>query len=92
MPLEKQQSLLKNFQLEKEEEIRRRYSGLANRQIFDIEYQDAVFLSFASDGHDNTEAAGAIGDGLTVERAKELNLNIEEFLENHNSFEFLKKP
>ncbi|MEK7634459.1 MAG: DUF4147 domain-containing protein [Patescibacteria group bacterium] len=65
--------------------------ALANRQIFDIEYQDAVFLSFASDGHDNTEAAGAIGDGLTVERAKELNLNIEEFLENHNSFEFFEK-
>ncbi len=53
--------------------------------------QDLVFMSFASDGHDNTEAAGAIGDNLTLEKAKESNLNIEDFLETHNSFEFFEK-
>lgn len=65
---------------------------LAQLQTMDYKLQtNSVFISFASDGYDNTEAAGAIGDYLTMEKVKEMNLNIKEFLENHNSFEFFEK-
>ena len=50
-----------------------------------------IVISFASDGHDNTEAAGAIGDNLTLEKAKKLKLNPQKYLNNHNSFNFFKK-
>ena len=50
-----------------------------------------LIISFASDGHDNTEAAGAIGDSLTIEKAKKLKLDPEKFLEEHDSFNFFKK-
>ncbi len=50
-----------------------------------------VVVSFASDGHDNTNAAGAIGDYSVLEKAKNLNLDIEKFLENHDSYNFFKK-
>ena len=52
---------------------------------------DLVVMSFASDGRDNTEAAGAIADSLTIEKVKELNLNHEEFLKNNKSFDFFEK-
>ncbi len=50
-----------------------------------------AIMSFASDGHDNTEAAGAIGDILTIQKSRKLKLNPGEFLETHNSFNFFKK-
>ncbi|MEE8131490.1 MAG: DUF4147 domain-containing protein [Candidatus Paceibacterota bacterium] len=50
-----------------------------------------VALSMASDGRDNTEAAGAIVDASTQEKTKELGLSPEEFLENHSSFNFFEK-
>ena len=50
-----------------------------------------AIISFASDAHDNTEAAGAIGDYLVLEKAEKLKLNFEEFLKNHDSFNFFKK-
>ncbi|MBI5306447.1 DUF4147 domain-containing protein [Candidatus Wolfebacteria bacterium] len=53
--------------------------------------QDFAVLSFASDGHDNTEAAGAIADYLTLEKAKKLNLNPIEFLNGNKSFSFFEK-
>ncbi|MBT9168669.1 MAG: D-glycerate 2-kinase [Syntrophomonadaceae bacterium] len=53
--------------------------------------QNYALLSVASDGRDNTEAAGAIGDILTLQKAQKLKLNPQEFLENHNSFNFFKK-
>jgi glycerate-2-kinase len=52
---------------------------------------NSVVLSFASDGHDNTEAAGAIGDYLTIQKAKKLKLYPQKYLENHNSFHFFEK-
>jgi len=48
-------------------------------------------LAIASDGRDNTEAAGAIADDSTLKKAKKLKLNPQEFLTNHNSFHFFKK-
>ncbi len=50
-----------------------------------------VVCSFASDGWDNSHFAGAIGDYKTLEKAKELNLNPLEFLDNNNSLEFFEK-
>ncbi len=52
---------------------------------------NTIVLSFASDGRDNTEAAGAIGDILTVKKAAKLKLIPREYLNNHNSFNFFKK-
>ncbi|HSX19471.1 MAG TPA: DUF4147 domain-containing protein [Candidatus Saccharimonadales bacterium] len=50
-----------------------------------------VVCSFDSDGWDNSEAAGAIGDALTVEHAKKLGLDIEQYLKDDNTFPFFKK-
>lgn len=50
-----------------------------------------VIASFASDGWDNTEFAGAIGDLETLKKSKELNLNAQKFLEDNNTFEFFEK-
>ena len=50
-----------------------------------------IIASFASDGWDNCEVAGAIGDFQTIEEAKGKNLSIEEYLKNNNSLEFFQK-
>lgn len=52
---------------------------------------NTIIASFDTDGWDNSEFAGAIGDTHTLIKAKEMNLNPEEFLSNNNSFEFFKK-
>ncbi len=53
-------------------------------------HQHQVFVSLASDGHDNCESAGAIVDLSTLARAKNLNLNLDEYLQNNDSFNFLE--
>jgi len=53
--------------------------------------KNLLVLSIASDGRDNTEAAGAIGDFSTLKKAKKLKLEPEEFLDQNNSFNFFKK-
>ncbi|TRZ65028.1 MAG: DUF4147 domain-containing protein [Spirochaetia bacterium] len=50
-----------------------------------------ITISFASDGKDNTEAAGAIGDILTINKAEKLKLDFEKYLKIHNTFNFFKK-
>jgi glycerate-2-kinase len=50
-----------------------------------------LVLSAASDGHDNTDAAGAIADLYSVEKASKLGLNYKTFLAENNSYEFWKK-
>jgi glycerate 2-kinase len=50
-----------------------------------------ALLSFASDGRDNTEAAGAIVDISTIKKAARLKLNPQEYLQGHDSFNFFKK-
>ena len=50
-----------------------------------------IIISIASDGWDNTEAAGAIGDQETLKKAKKLNLNINKYLDNNDSFHFFSK-
>lgn len=49
---------------------------------------DELVLPFASDGHDNTDHAGAIGDATTREHARVQNLLIHDYLESHRSYEF----
>lgn len=50
-----------------------------------------TICSFDSDGFDNTDFAGALGDYKTVKRATEIGLDINKFLETDNSFEFFEK-
>jgi len=49
---------------------------------------DELILPFASDGHDNTDFAGAIGDSVSRAHAREKNLSIEKYLTEHRSYDF----
>ncbi len=53
--------------------------------------QDSVFISFASDGMDNSDVAGAIVDKETIKKAEKLHLNAGDYLERFNSYEFFQK-
>jgi glycerate 2-kinase len=54
--------------------------------------RDVTFASMGTDGVDGpTNAAGAIVDGRTIARAKELKMNSNLFLQNHDSHHFFKK-
>jgi glycerate-2-kinase len=59
-----------------------------------VEYlsgKSIVLASVSTDGIDGiSNAAGAIADGFTAKRAKQLNLNYEEFLERNDSYNFFK--
>ncbi len=51
-----------------------------------------VILSAGTDGTDGpTDAAGAIADGSTVARARQLGLDPEEFLQRNDSYHFFDK-
>ena len=52
---------------------------------------DSVFISFASDGMDNSDVAGAVVDKNTIEKAGKLGLNVDEYLNNFDSYNFFKK-
>lgn len=49
-----------------------------------------TLVSFDSDGWDNSEAAGAIGDAQTMRKAKDGGLDLQKFLTENNSFAFFK--
>ena len=51
----------------------------------------SVFISLASDGLDNSDAAGAIVDNGTCAKAKELDMDCDVYLNGFNSYEFFKK-
>lgn len=53
--------------------------------------ENTLFTSIASDGYDFTESAGAIADRVAKQKAIDQNLNIDEFLENNDSFTFWEK-
>lgn len=56
------------------------------------ELKDVVILSGGTDGTDGpTDAAGAIADNRTLEKAKRLELNAAEFLDNNDSYHFFEK-
>ncbi len=50
-----------------------------------------VVISCASDGYDYTEVAGAIADDEVIKKVKKLNLNIQEYIDKNDSFNFFKK-
>ncbi len=49
-----------------------------------------TFLSLASDGRDNTEAAGALSDGHTMAQAQALRLKLEDYTTCQNSYPFFE--
>lgn len=56
------------------------------------EIEGITLLSAGIDGTDGpTNAAGAIVDGQTVLKAKKIGLNLEEYLNNNDSYNFFKK-
>jgi glycerate-2-kinase len=52
---------------------------------------DTIFISFASDGMDDSDAAGAIADVKTLEKAKKMNLGVDDYLERFDSYNFFQK-
>ena len=53
---------------------------------------NAVILSGGTDGSDGpTDAAGALADGTTLVRAKELGLDANVFLDNNDSYHFFQR-
>jgi glycerate-2-kinase len=52
--------------------------------------EDQVLLCLASDGHDNTDAAGAIADRQAFLKARALGLDPKTYLENNDSFHFFE--
>lgn len=53
--------------------------------------EQIIVASFDSDGWDNGEFAGAIGDAQTIQKAKELNMDPKKLLDENNSLAFFKK-
>ena len=66
-----------------------RNQALVLSSLYDLD-ENTVIASFDSDGWDNSPVAGAIGDLETLEKAKKLGLNPQEFLTEDNSFLFFK--
>ncbi len=52
--------------------------------------ENTVLGCFASDGRDNTEAAGAVADFSTLSRAAKLGLKPEAYLNNNDAFRFFE--
>ncbi|MCX6786611.1 MAG: DUF4147 domain-containing protein [Candidatus Kaiserbacteria bacterium] len=52
---------------------------------------DELILPFASDGHDNTDHAGAIGDIVSRAHADIHKLSVKEYLDAHRSYDFFSK-
>ena len=53
--------------------------------------ENSVFLSLASDGMDNSDAAGAIVDYNTLEELKKSNLSADDYLARFDSYTFFQK-
>ncbi|HVZ12279.1 MAG TPA: MOFRL family protein, partial [Patescibacteria group bacterium] len=53
--------------------------------------KEVTICSFDSDGWDNTENAGAIGDYLTVEHAKNAGINPQGYLNTDSSLDFFNQ-
>lgn len=50
-----------------------------------------IAISYASDGHDNTDAAGGIADSYTIKMANGLKQDSQDALVRHAAFDFFKK-
>jgi glycerate 2-kinase len=61
--------------------------AIKNKMIND----DVVFISFASDGMDNSDVSGAVIDKYTIEKAEKLNLNANDYADRFDSYDFFQK-
>ena len=52
---------------------------------------NSVFVSFATDGLDNTDRAGAMVDKHTIDKINKLNLNIDDYLNRFDSYAVFEK-
>jgi glycerate-2-kinase len=64
---------------------------LKNKIINKDDKEDSVFISFASDGMDNGDVAGAIVDSNTIQKAREFGLDVDFYLNNFDSYSFFQK-
>ena len=56
------------------------------------ESEECVIASFSTDGMDGpTDAAGAIVDGYTLRRARQLGLDPEKYIADNDSYSFFSK-
>ncbi|HEY4478145.1 MAG TPA: DUF4147 domain-containing protein [Candidatus Paceibacterota bacterium] len=63
------------------------YMGLKAIDIKNSEINDhSVFVSFASDGMDNSDVCGAIADRVTIGKFEKLNLDIKKGLESFDAY------
>ena len=53
--------------------------------------ENSVFIAFASDGMDNSDAAGAIIDQITYDKIKKLGINVAEALDNFDAYPVFEK-
>jgi len=53
--------------------------------------QNSVFISLASDGLDNSDAAGAVIDKSTIEKIEKLGLDVDDYLDRFDSYPFFQK-
>lgn len=53
--------------------------------------EGSTFISFASDGMDNSDATGAVVDINTIKKGEELGLNVEDYLNRFDSYNFFQK-
>ena len=53
--------------------------------------ENSTFISFASDGMDNSDVAGAVVDSSTIKKAEELSLDVDLYLNSFDSYTFFEK-
>jgi glycerate-2-kinase len=66
-------------------------SAIKNKFMDKKDFQNSVFISFASDGMDNSDVAGAVVDSSTIKKAEELNLDVDLYLNSFDSYTFFEK-
>lgn len=52
---------------------------------------DLLVMAVSSDGRDNTEVAGVLADSELLEKVKSENIDVDEYLENNDSYNFFKQ-
>ncbi|MFA5931971.1 MAG: DUF4147 domain-containing protein [Candidatus Paceibacterota bacterium] len=53
--------------------------------------EDSVFISFASDGMDNSDVAGAVVDKNTLNEIEKLGLDVDDYLDRFDSYTLFQK-
>jgi glycerate-2-kinase len=69
---------------------RQLYMGLEEIKMKIVD-NDSVFIALASDGMDNSDAAGAIVDKKTFENIEKLGIDVKDYLERFDAYPVFKK-